>query len=665
MNKKIIFFILISCCIFSCRDNISKRTHPEAINGTIDLTNWNPNTEKPIKIKGEWEFYWLQLLTGNDFNNPLSPEKTGNMKLPGIWNGYLVNGEKIQGTGYCTYKLRVIHNDNVDTLAFRFHAIQTSCKIFINEKVVGSAGIPGTNNNNTTPEYRPQYITYKPEGNSFDIIIQVSNFDHRQGGVWGSIEIGSGKDINRNWRYNRDQTFFIVGAIIIIGLYHLGVSLIRKKKRDIFFFSIYCFVIALRILATGEIAILDIIPNLPWKILIIIEYLTFFSAIPLVTLFIYYIFEDKPLKVLTKILIVISSLCSIITIITPVSICSWVIPGFQIITINAGVYILYILVKNSVKKDTLAIFMLTGFLLMFLTVINDILYAADIIHSIYMISYGILFFIFFQAVVMTINLSRSFKEVERQRKQLLNTNAAYRYEIRERVKLEKDLHLSYQKNSKTRTAIIMGLAKLAEYRDTDTGSHLERIQEYNSILAGKLKEHPSYIGYISKEYIEDLHLSSILHDIGKVGIPDAILQKPGKLTSKEFEIMKKHSTIGGDSIKTVELKTEVQSFLTLGKEIAFMHHERWDGKGYPTGIEGNAIPLSARLTALVDVYDALTSKRCYKDAFSHEKAVSIIIESKGSQFDPDIVDAFIQVQNQFDLIRRTLQDKDESEIDKI
>lgn len=227
-------------------------------------------------------------------------------------------------------------------------------------------------------------------------------------------------------------------------------------------------------------------------------------------------------------------------------------------------------------------------------------------------------------------------------------------DITMRKKLEKELIESYRKVQSARNATILGLAKLAEYRDQATGAHLERIREYCKILAEELATKPAYAGYITKEYIEDIYHSSILHDIGKVGIPDSILLKPGRLTPEEFEVVKRHSALGGEALKEVEAKIEGQSFLTLGKEIAYYHHEKWDGTGYPRGLKGEQIPLSARIVALADVYDALTSKRVYKEAYTHEEARRIILEGRGTHFAPDVVDAFIAREEDFRRIREEL-----------
>lgn len=224
------------------------------------------------------------------------------------------------------------------------------------------------------------------------------------------------------------------------------------------------------------------------------------------------------------------------------------------------------------------------------------------------------------------------------------------------LKMELDLHATDLEEDfkNARIATILGLAKLAEYRDKDTGNHLERIREFSKVIARELSKMPKYASYITEDYIEDLYLSAILHDIGKVGIPDAILLKTDKLTPNEFEKIKLHTTYGGDILKMVESQVKGQSFVTLGKEIAYCHHEKWNGTGYPKGLKGEQIPLSTRLVALADVYDALTSKRSYKKALSHRQAIDIILKGKGKHFDPDVVNAFMRREKTFKTIRNQM-----------
>jgi len=206
-------------------------------------------------------------------------------------------------------------------------------------------------------------------------------------------------------------------------------------------------------------------------------------------------------------------------------------------------------------------------------------------------------------------------------------------------------------------ATIMAMGSLAETRDNETGNHLRRTQHYIQALALKLRATGRFRDVLNDAMIETLHKSAPLHDIGKVGIPDAILLKPGKLTPEEFEVMKTHTTLGRDAILAAEKLLGVEeTFLRVAREIACSHQEKWDGSGYPQGLAGEAIPVAARLMALADVYDALISARVYKPAMPHEKAVQIIREGRGKHFDPAITDAFLEIQDEFRAIAERFVD---------
>ena len=211
----------------------------------------------------------------------------------------------------------------------------------------------------------------------------------------------------------------------------------------------------------------------------------------------------------------------------------------------------------------------------------------------------------------------------------------------------------------TQAVTIESLATLAEYRDPETGGHIKRTQNYVKALASHLKDHPRYRDELTDEAIETLYLSAPLHDLGKVGVPDHILLKAGRLSDQEFEEMKKHTIYGHDALMITEQKLGGDTFLRYAKEIAYTHQEKWDGTGYPSGLKGDEIPLAGRMMALADVYDALISKRVYKPPFPHEKAMQIIIDGKGKHFDPDLVDAFVELQDTFRNIALTFADYEE------
>jgi putative two-component system response regulator len=208
-----------------------------------------------------------------------------------------------------------------------------------------------------------------------------------------------------------------------------------------------------------------------------------------------------------------------------------------------------------------------------------------------------------------------------------------------------------------RDAVIHAMASLAETRDNETGNHIRRTQGYVAAVAKALRHHARFRDLLTDANIELLHKSAPMHDIGKVGVPDRILLKPGKLDPDEWEIMKMHTVYGRDAIQEVERYVgHSDGFLRFAREIAYSHQEKWDGSGYPEGLAGDAIPVSARLMAVADVYDALVNKRCYKPAMSHGEAMAIMTNGRGSHFDPDVLDAFVAIEDEVQAIAGQFKD---------
>lgn len=222
--------------------------------------------------------------------------------------------------------------------------------------------------------------------------------------------------------------------------------------------------------------------------------------------------------------------------------------------------------------------------------------------------------------------------------------------------LEQKIRARTKEISRTQEVAILCMASLAETRDSETGNHIMRTQHYVRLLSEYLKDKPHFRDYLDDETVDLLYKSAPLHDIGKVGVPDSILLKPGALNADEWEEMKKHARYGYDAILRAEEKIGSTSFLRIAREIALTHHEKWDGSGYPVGLKGDEIPVSGRLMALADVYDALISKRVYKKAFTHEQAVAQILNASGTHFDPDVVDAFNSLREEFWLVAQEFSD---------
>jgi len=227
--------------------------------------------------------------------------------------------------------------------------------------------------------------------------------------------------------------------------------------------------------------------------------------------------------------------------------------------------------------------------------------------------------------------------------------------LHHKLEYQKLVEMKVREVSAAQQATIFTLAQLAELRDDDTGAHLERVRDYCELLARKLAEGSPYADHISDEFIDCIQHASPLHDIGKVAIPDHILLKPGKLTVDEFEAMKTHAVIGAENMQTVFNRYADNPFIGMGIEIALYHHERWDGSGYPDGLVGKNIPLSARIMAVADCYDAIRSNRCYRKGLDHEKVKEILLEESGSHFDPEIIKAFIALEDRFKHINDTVE----------
>lgn len=600
---------------------------PEAVAGFMDLNSWDFQKEGSVRLHGEWLFSW------KDFVNPGSPMplyNISNINIPKYWNKHRHNGSILPGIGWASYRLNVLLPDSNTLLAINLKNIHTAYKLYADDKLIASAGKIGTAADSSRPAFKQDIGFFKPENDEVTFTMQISNFQLSEGGFWESIILGDAETIRVNSTKRIAFEMLLISFILAIGIYHLGIFIFRKDDKAALYFSIFCILIAIRSLTTGEIFIHTLFPFLSFSAMMKIEYICFYSALPFFLMYFRSLFPDDTNKVIIQVFQILAILFNIVVIITPPLLFNKTLQIYQTITALGSVYTILILILAAVRKRTNSITLLAGFLVMFMAFINDVLHANEIIHTGLILPAGFFVFIFSQAILILNRTTLAHNTIEEQRNELIQS---------------KDLF------ERSRTGTILGLAKLAEYRDEDTGKHLERIREFSKIITQKLAEKDEFKNYITQRYIDDIYLSSILHDIGKVAVPDSILLKPGKLDDDEFKQIKKHTIIGGDALLNIESQTDMKTFLTLGKEIAWYHHEKWDGTGYPKGISGSSIPLSARITAVADVYDALTSERPYKTAFSHKKARDIITEGRGSHFDPMIVDIFIELETDFNRIR--------------
>lgn len=623
--------------------------NPVAIQGVLDLRNWNFSEQGTVRLKGQWKFYW------NQFIDPAATEKENSeaylYEVPSSWSSIQFKNGDHPANGYATARLKILLPAKNLNLALHDSEISTAYRLYINGSFVTGRGKIGKVKEDTLPSWGQRATPFKVDTSEAILVIHISNFHHARSGIIGDLTLGSRAQIKDMTRFNLGLNMFVFGTILVIGLYHLVIFWLRKDEKTALYFALFCGIIALRSLTTGELFIMELFPDINWNILVKLEYLSIYYAVPLFYLYVRETLPEVVSKRALQINTLVFGLLSIIVLFTAPLFFSRTIDIFQISVLLSGVYLFWKVLLAVFHKIPGARSFLAGFILLFFGTVMEILYVQEVIDTGYVLPFTLFGFIFIQANIISKKFSNAFQLLESRSQELLTTNKAYENEIHERKKLETDLIESNEVLIRSRLGIIMGLAKLAEYRDEDTGLHLERMREYSRMLTIEMAKQPKYREYITDSYIDDIFNSAILHDIGKVGVPDQVLLKPGKLTNEEFDIIKTHTTIGGDSIDSIEKKINVHSFLTLGRQIAYYHHEKWNGTGYPEGLKEEEIPLSARIVAVADVYDALTSERPYKKPFSHEKAVSIITGDKGTHFAPDVVDAFELIKDDFDKIR--------------
>ncbi|MCG8689331.1 MAG: HD domain-containing protein [Desulfobacterales bacterium] len=633
-----------------------KSTDRFAKKGVLDLRGWNFTRQGPVSLAGEWQFHWNAHLSADKVLYSIEADEDHWIQVPGSWHNFSNNKKSIGGHGYATVALRVRIDKEQVPLGLNIRNVMTAYELFINGRLAEQVGQVGTSRETMTPEYRQVNVDLPEDITTIDIVMRISNFHHRLGGPWSKVVIGTRSSIEKDAMYRLVLNIFMVGSIFIMGLYHLCLFLLRRNYTPALFLGLFCLLITLRSLVTNERFLHTLFPWLSWEVLAKMEYLGFYLAVPVFALFIRSLFPKEASRVAITGYELIAAGFSLVVIFFPARIFSHTVLVYQVITISLCLYLAFVFYKAARNKRPGITAIIFGTVFLFISFINDLLHSNNILQTAYVLQAGLFVFIFSQAFVLSKMFSLTFQTIETQANHLMAMNSSLSREIQIREKLELSLRESHDQFKNSRIALILGLAKLAEYRDLDTGRHLERIREYVKIITEGLSQTSTYSKYITADYIDDIYHSSILHDIGKIGIADAILLKSGELTEDEFKIMKTHTLIGGDTITEVASTIKKRSFLTLARDIAYSHHERWDGTGYPKGLSGEQIPLCARITAIADVYDALTSERAYKLAFSHETAMEIILAEKEKQFDPSVVDVFCDKIQEIQQIRQKFQD---------
>ena len=416
----IIPFLIVTS---ACHNENDQRVPPEAIRGKLDLTGWDFERDGTVKLRGEWEFYWLQHLSPDELSKPTTLQKTHFMQVPGYWYNYEIDGVELLGEGYATYRLTVLIAQQKVPLALRLMEISTAYTLYINGKKLSLASIGGTDRDTSKPKWFRQIVSFEASTDHLEIVLHVSNFHHRKGGMWEVFELGTEKSIRQTQEKKLGFDLFLFGSIAIMGLYHLGLFIVRRKDRSPLYFSIFCFLIALRLFTTSERCLSRLLPELNWEILIKLEYLSFYLAVPAFALFMRSIFP----KYSKRFLYIIGLMCagfSLMVLITQARFYSHFINLYEIFTILAIAYSLYVILVSISEKRIETFAFLLGFMILALMVINDILYVEGIIETGYLVPFGFFVFIFSQAFLLSFRFANALATVESQMRSLKLTQYA-------------------------------------------------------------------------------------------------------------------------------------------------------------------------------------------------------------------------------------------------
>ena len=443
MNKRVLILLLfisffgqtlLAACV-----KTEHKTTPVAVDGIIDLREWSFKDKGPVSLSGEWRFYWKKLLAPDTGFNSASPLDYDLAKVPGAWNGLEIDGKKIPGHGFGTYRLRILITPQNEPLAFKFLDMATAFQVFANGRPIFSSGQVGETPQTSIPRLKPGLVEIEGHPATIDLLVHVSNFDHWQGGAWESIRLGAARDITAQYAKNMFVNLFLLGAVVIMGLYHLGLFNNRKTDRSTVYFGIFCLLIAVRILTSGERYILHIIPDLQYDYLQKLVYISFYLSIAVFTLYVKNLFPDEFSKKIAAVAKYVTIILSVFALVTPTRVFSLTMPGAQIFALLLFLYGVKAALSAVLHDRDGAKVFLAGFIVFFAAAVNDILYTRQIIDTGHVFQLGFFIFILAQAYIISMRFSKAYALIENQSNELQAINDGYEKEIKWRGEAETKL----------------------------------------------------------------------------------------------------------------------------------------------------------------------------------------------------------------------------------
>lgn len=520
----LLFTVLISACSFSPAEAVTDK--PVAANGVLDLTDWNWEQDGIVSLDGQWEFYWQELLTPEDFQKTSTTAKKELITVPMAWNKYVINGEQLSGDGYATYRL-LINTPKDQILGIKIPRIFTSYNFWVNGELITSNGKVAINKDQMIPQYLPKVKYIKPETDTMELVIQVANFRHRSGGILESLLIGPETQISEQRIRTLALELFLFGSLFIIGFYHLGLFIFRTKDRSTFYFGLYSLLISIRTLLVGEIFFIHLFPGFSWEIAHKLQTLSYYLGVPLLFMFLKSIFPNDISSRINNFIQAFGLSFALLVLLTSAKIFTQFNSIYQLFTLTLVIpYCLYFLFSVCYKKREGSYLIGAGVLVLILFTINDIVFLSVILNDSgnhflrsfitrgNLSSWGLLIFVFAQSLVLAKKFSKSFTKVEFMTEELQHLNEGLEKKVKERTHAletsKKELEKAYQavsNSEKSRQHLVQNISH-------DLRTPLTSIKGYvGAILDGIVKEPEQQKKYLGRVIEKVTSLNQMVQEL--------------------------------------------------------------------------------------------------------------------------------------------------------
>ncbi|MCZ8513536.1 sensor histidine kinase [Paenibacillus filicis] len=488
---------------------------PKVIQGELDLSGWDFARDGNVRLNGEWAFYWQRLVGPEEFHSPEAPAPSLYAEVPASWNHLKVDGRRVPSEGFATYCMTLKLKPGQDLLAVRIPTINTAYRLWVNGSEAASAGTVGMSAEGTTPQYHPAIAVMHTHESTVELVLQVSNYSHHRGGVWQPLEVGKVDSMVGKQALSVGFDMLLIGSVMIMGLYHLGLFTVRTKDWPILFFGLFCLLICLRMTMLSEIVLTKLFPNFDWTVQILLEYTSAALAMPLFALFFSGLYPRESSRSFNMALcLACIGYTAVVAVLTPLKMTEWLIV-LQVYLLCGMLYILVIVILAFLRKREGAGILLVSCILFALSIVNDMLYAHELVKTTdKMTVFGLLIFIISQALLLSIKLSKAFSNEERLSAQLTELNNGLYGKIKEHTHSLELANEALKQTNDELSRLEISRSHLLSNISHDLGTPLTTIQCYiEAILDGMVDTEEQKDRYLRLIHGKVLGMDRLIEDL--------------------------------------------------------------------------------------------------------------------------------------------------------